>query len=178
MKALAAVILALATTAFALPASAQLNMSSVYVGGSLGRSDFKTPSETDTAWRLFGGYQFHRNFAAEIGYHNLGQVNFVNGDRDAKIWELVGVGMLPVANALSVYGKLGGYWGKSELHSSVVPSGDDTNTGLTYGVGAQYDFMRQAAVRLEWQRYDNVGGNTTGQTDIDVLNVGLLWKFQ
>src|SRR6476619_7595168 len=177
MKA-AVVMVALATSAFALPAAAQLNMSSVYIGGSLVRSDFKAPSETDTAWRLFGGYQFHRNFAAEIGYHDLGQVNFVGGDRDAKLWEFVGVGMWPVANALSVYGKLGGYYGKSELHSSVRPSGDDTNGGLTYGAGVQYDFMRQAGVRLEWQRYDNVGGATTGETDIDVVNVGLLWKFQ
>lgn len=177
MKA-AAVILALASAAFALPAAAQLNMSSVYVGGSVGRSDYKVPDQTDTAWRIFGGYQFHRNFAAEVGYHHLGRVNFAGGDRDAKLWELVGVGMFPVANALSVYGKLGGYYGKSDLRSSIVPSGDDKNGGLTYGVGAQYDFMRQAAVRVEWQRYDDVGGSRTGETDIDVLNVGLLWKFQ
>jgi OOP family OmpA-OmpF porin len=174
----AVAILAVAAAMFSLPAAAQLNMSSVYVGGSLGRSNFKAPSETDTAWRLFGGYQFHRNFAAEIGYHDLGEVNFVQGDRSAKLWELVGVGMWPVANALSVYGKLGGYYGKSELQSAVVPSGDDTNGGLTYGVGAQYDFMPQAGVRVEWQRYDNVGGNTTGETDIDVVNVGLLWRFR
>lgn len=178
MKALAAVILALATTAFALPASAQLNMSSVYIGGSLGRSDFKVPDQTDTAWRLFGGYQLNRNFAAEVGYHNLGQVNFVNGDRDAKVWELVGIGMLPVATALSVYGKLGGYYAKSELHSSVVPSGDETNGGLTYGAGVQYDFTQQVALRGEWQRYDNTGGNTTGKTDVDVLNVGVLYRFR
>jgi len=63
----------------------------------------------------------------------------------------------------------------SALHA---PSGDDTNGGLTYGIGAQYDFMPQAGVRLEWQRSDNVGGNTTGETDIDVLNVGLLWRFR
>lgn len=178
MKALAAVTLALATSAFAVPASAQLNMSSVYVGGSLGRSNFKTPSETDTAWRLFGGYQFHRNFAAELGYHDLGEVNFVGGNRNAKAWEFVGVGMLPVATALSVYGKLGGYYAKSELQSSIVPSGDDTNTGLTYGVGAQYDVTPQVGLRLEWQRYDNVGGNTAGKTDIDVANLGVLWRFR
>ena len=83
-----------------------------------------------------------------------------------------------MANALSVYGKLGGYYGKSELHSSVVPSGDDTNGGLTYGFGAQYDMMQNAAVRVEWQRYDQVGGSRTGETDIDVLNVGLLYKFR
>jgi OOP family OmpA-OmpF porin len=177
MKALVAV-LALATSAFAVPAAAQLNMSSVYVGGSLGRSDFKTPDQTDTAWRIFGGYQFNRNFAAEVGYHDLGQVNFVNGDRNAKLWELVGIGMLPVASAFSVYGKLGGYYGKSELKSAVVPSGDDTNGGLTYGAGLQYDFTQQLAVRGEWQRYDNTGGDTAGKTDIDVLNVGLLWRFR
>ena len=177
MKA-AMVVLALATSAFALPAAAQLNMSSVYVGGSLGRSDYKVPDETDTAWRIFGGYQLNRNFAAEVGYHNLGTVNFTGGDTQARLWELVGVGLWPVANQFSVYGKLGGYYGKTELHSSVRPSGDDTNGGLTYGVGAQYDFTRQAAARVEWQRYDNVGGNAVGETDIDVLNVGLLWKFQ
>ena len=174
----AAVILGVAASALAFSASAQVNMSSVYVGGSVGRSDFKTPSETDTAWRLFGGYQINRNFAAEVGYHHLGRVNFVGGDRDAKVWELVGIGMWPVASALSVYGKLGGYYGKSELHSSVVPSGDETNTGLTYGVGVQYDFTQQVALRGEWQRYDNVGGNRTGQTDIDVLNVGVLYRFR
>jgi OOP family OmpA-OmpF porin len=172
------VVLGLAVTAFSLPAAAQLNASSVYIGGSLGRSDFKAPSETDTAWRLFGGYQINRNFAAEIGYHNLGEVNFAQGDRNAQVWELVGVGAWPVATALSVYGKLGGYYGTSELKSSVVPSGDDTNGGLTYGFGAQYDFMPQTAVRLEWQRYDQVGGSRTGETDIDVLNVGLLYRFR
>src|SRR4029078_8834431 len=98
------VMVALATSAFALPAAAQLNMSSVYVGGSLGRSDFKAPSEADPAGRIFGGYQFHRNFAAEIGYHDLGQVNFVGGDRDAKLWEAVGIGMWAAATRPASYG--------------------------------------------------------------------------
>jgi OOP family OmpA-OmpF porin len=172
MKA-AMVVLALATSAFALPAAAQLNMSSVYIGGSLGRSDFRVPDERDTAWRIFGGYQLNRNFAAEVGYHNLGSVHVPGGEYGTNLWELVGVGMLPVANALSVYGKLGGYYGKTR-----VPGRDDNNGGLTYGIGAQYDFMRQAAVRLEWQRYDKVGNSNTGETDVDVLNVGLLYKFQ
>ncbi|HUQ75354.1 MAG TPA: porin family protein [Burkholderiales bacterium] len=174
----AAVILALATTAVALPAAAQLNMSSVYVGGGLGRANYKAPSETDTAWRVFGGYQINRNFAAEIGYHNLGEVNFVQGQRNAKVWELVGIGAFPVATNLSVYGKLGAYYAKSELQSAVVPSGDDTQGGLTYGFGAQYDFTQQMGVRAEWQRYDQVGGARTGETDIDVMNVSLLYRFR
>jgi OmpA-OmpF porin, OOP family len=164
-------------SAMALPAAAQMTMNSPYVGASIGRADYRTADQTDTAWRLFGGYQFHRNFSAELGLHHLGEVDQAGGARDALIWEAVGVGAFPVANALSVYGKLGAYYGKSEFRSA-LGSGDDTNGGLTYGFGAQYDVARQVAVRLEWQRYDQVGGNRTGETDIDVLNLGVVYRFR
>ena len=165
-------------SAFALPAAAQVTLNSPYVGGSIGRADYRTADETDTAWRIFGGYQFHRNFAAELGLHHLGEVDQAGGTRDALLWEAVGVGAFPVANALSVYGKLGAYYGKSELRSPIVGSGDDTNGGLTYGFGAQYDVARNIGVRLEWQRYDQVGGSRTGETDIDVLNLGVVYRFR
>src|SRR5205085_4251234 len=61
-----------------------------YVGGNLGRAstDFDAPApvvppgvgfnedDTDTAGKLFGGYQFHRNFALEFGYYDLGRYDF------------------------------------------------------------------------------------------------------
>ena len=134
MKA-AMVVLALATSAFALPAAAQLNMSSVYVGGSLGRSDYKVPDETDTAWRLFGGYQLNRNFAAEIGYHNLGTVNFTGGT----------IGGYPIqSDALTISGQFTGNtasatW-KEQLHFTIdntypidCTSGDQTWTATRTG---------------------------------------------
>lgn len=178
MKSVVIAAALVSASAMALPAAAQMTMNSPYVGASIGRADYRTADQTDTAWRLFGGYQFHRNFAAELGLHHLGEVTQNFGTRDAMLWELVGVGSFPVANALSVYGKLGGYYGKSEFRSSVAPSGDDTNGGLTYGFGAQYDLARQVAVRLEWQRYDQVGGSRAGETDIDVLNLGVVYRFR
>jgi OOP family OmpA-OmpF porin len=165
-------------SAMALPAAAQMTMNSPYVGASIGRADYRTADETDMAWRIFGGYQFHPNFAAELGLHHLGEVDERGGTRDAMLWELVGVGMFPVANALSVYGKLGAYYGKSEFRSSLFPSGDENNGGLTYGFGAQYEVARNIGVRLEWQRYDQVGGASTGETDIDVLNLGVVYRFR
>ena len=30
-------------------------------------------SDTDTAWKIFGGYQFSRYFAAELGYNDFGK---------------------------------------------------------------------------------------------------------
>jgi opacity protein-like surface antigen len=85
--------------------------------------------------------------------------------------------VLPV---LSIYGKLGGYYAKTELSSNIpgVGGADDNNTGLTYGVGVQWDALPNLGVRAEWQRYDNVGSDTTGEGDINVISVGAIWRFR
>jgi len=167
----------LAATTFALPAAAQLAASSVYIGAGAGRADHKTPDEKSTAWRIFGGYQFHPNFAAEVGYHHLGDVTRGGVDTDARAWELTGLGMLPVANMLSVYGKLGLYYAQTERRAAGL-RGDENNTGLTYGFGVQWDAMRNVGLRLDWQRYDQTGGPTTGEGDIDVLGLNVVYRFR
>lgn len=174
----ATVILALVTSAFSLPAAAQLAASAVYLGGSIGRADQKVPDEKDTAWKVFGGYQFHPNFAAELGYHHLGEVTSSGVTTEARAWDLVGIGSLPVvANVLSLYGKLGAYYAQTERTTPGVRA-DENNNGLTYGFGAQWDATRNIGVRVEWQRYDQVGSRTTGEGDIDVLSVGALYRFR
>ena len=58
-----------------------------YLGGSLGQSRFKewcdtggstiilsSCKDTDTAWKLFGGYRFNRNLGLEASYFNWGEV--------------------------------------------------------------------------------------------------------
>jgi hypothetical protein len=37
--------------------------------------------------------------------------------------------------------------------------------------------MRNFAVRAEWQRYGDAGGGNIGKADIDVINIGALYKF-
>src|SRR5258708_16823138 len=45
--------------------------------------------------------------------------------------------------------------------------------------GLQFDVMPALGLRGEWQRYRQVGGsNTGGKGDIDVLNIGALWRFR
>ena len=185
----AVAVLGITAAAFALPAAAQMNMSAFYVGATVGQSKFKDAcsgagagvscDDKDTAWRLLAGYQFNRNLAVELGYHNLGEVKATAGTLSETIktnaWELVGVGLWPVANQFGVYGKLGGY--RAEAKDSL--DGKDTNTGVTLGAGLQWDPMAPLGVRLEWQRYNKVGGNNTGGKDnIDVLSLGAVWRFR
>jgi len=175
-----------------MPAFAQLNMSSVYLGAGVGSATRKDScatilpggscDEKDTSWRLFGGYQLNRNFAAELGYADLGEVRATVGSLSAAskthLWDLVAVGMLPVMSTVSVFGKLGGYWAKTDVTGNALGGGEETNTGLTYGVGAQWDAMPNVGVRAEFQRYDNVGGNKTGELDINVVSVSALYRFK
>ena len=165
-----------------------------YLGASVGQSKarhvncagFDSCDTKAAAFGILGGYRINRNFAAELGYHDFGRVTFsapgVSGNIKASAAELVGLGAYPFANRFSVYGKLGAYHAESKLSPPPAGSGSvslkDRNTDLTFGFGAQYDVSREAGVRAEWQRYKNVGGDDTGgKYDIDVISIGLMWRF-
>ena len=158
---------------FADSAAAQSNPGSWYLGGTLGQSKFKEGDDKDTAWRLLGGYQFNRYFSAEIAYHNLGEVSLAAGTTKGNAWELVGIGAWPLIERVSAYGKLGVYRGELK-----APGAKETNNDLTYGAGLQYDLTRQVGVRGEWQRYNKMGGGSIAETNVDVLSVGVVYRFQ
>ena len=162
-----------------------------YIGGSIGETtaDCNATASTscddkDTAWKVFGGYQLNRNFAVELGYSDLGEVSSsgpFSTKVESTVWDLVAVGSIPLGNNFSLYGKLGAYRADAELSTSVGVSGDKSTTDLTYGLGARYDFTRNLGVRAEWQRYQGIEVPSTvltsGDSDVDVFNIGVLWKF-
>lgn len=168
-----------------------------YVGGSLGQSDVDidcagaTSCDTkDTAWKIFAGYQFSRNIAVEFGYADLGEATAsgpvpgfgtVAVGFEATVFELVGVGSLPLADRFSLYGKIGAYRADTEVSASSASfsgSTSDSNFDVTLGFGARFDFTRNIGVRAEWQRYLDVGSDDVGgKTDVDVLSVGIVFKF-
>lgn len=187
-------LLALLTASvFAFPALAQ--DTGFYIGGHLGQSKAKDAcdgvsgpgiscDDKDTAWRLLGGYQLNRNLAIEGAYTDLGEVSASgpggSASAEANALELVGVGTLPLANAFSVYGKAGIYRGEVEgrVDTALISGSDkDTNTDLTFGAGVKFDMTRNVALRAEWQRYKDMGGDDTGESDMDVLSVGVLYRF-
>jgi OOP family OmpA-OmpF porin len=182
IKAALAIFSITALGAFSAPVAAQ--DTGFYVGGSLGQSKFDgvclsgltSCDEKDNSWKVFGGYQLNRNFAIELGYTDLGQAN-VRGPGgtasvEATALEFMAVGMLPVADRLSVYGKLGVYRGEIEARNSLGFSASDDGTELTFAFGARYDFTRNLAVRAEWQQYKDFS-----DIDINVLSVGILYRF-
>lgn len=171
------------------PAAAQ----SLYFGGSIGNSEAHQDAcagaprlcdRSDTSWSGNLGFMFTRNWGVELAYRDMGKV--LEQDDSAgntaqwktKSGEAVVVGAFPIEK-VSLYGKLGGYYAKTKMTSSGFLADAESKTRQwTYGVGIRYDVFRHLALRAEWQRYNNVGGNAVGfRADVNVLSGGLLIVF-
>jgi len=154
--------------------------------------------ETDTGYKIFAGYRFNQNFAVEGGWTDFGKFSTtqtfsapagsVGASFKASGWHVDAVGIWPLQNNFSLFGKLGGIY--TEMKTSLSTSGSITFTpgaqtsakksefNLKYGLGAQYDINQSIGIRAEWERASKVGdANSTGEADIDLLSVGLVYRF-
>lgn len=155
----------------ATPAFAQMQTDerALYLGGGLGLND-----DEESAWRFFGGYRAHRNFALELGYIDIGEMDIGGTTANTSAWELVGLGIMPMTPTVSLYGKLGGYRGTAKGGGITERRND-----LTFGLGAQYDASRNLGIRLEWQRYTDFGGGAFGAvSDQDLISLNAIYRFR
>jgi OmpA-OmpF porin, OOP family len=137
-------------------AFAQQTVGGLYAGVDVGNADFG--SDDDTAFKLFAGYQFHPNVAAEVAYSML----YDKGGSEANALEIVAVPMFPINPQFSVFGKFG------FAHIDNDPG--DRDTEITYGIGVQFNATPKIGVRAGWQRYET-------DQEIDLLSVGVVVRF-
>jgi len=184
----AALVLGLAGFLAALPAGAQ----SFYFGGSIGNTQAKEEAcpagsvlcdRSDTNWSGNVGFMFTPNWGLEMSYRDLGKVvEASDGVGSTSNWktkagDLVLVGALPV-HSVSFYAKAGGYYAKTKLESNALANAETSNRQWTYGAGIRWDMMRHVALRFEWQRYNNLGGQDVGfVVDVDSVSGGVLIFF-
>ena len=156
----------------ALPAFAQTTQSDLrgpYIGGGIG-----TGNDTDTTWNLLAGYRQHRNVAVELGYTHLRNLN-INGTPLGKsnTIELSALGILPLNEKFSLFGRLGGY------HGEAKGSGfDEKHCDLLFGAGGEFAATRDLGVRVQWTRYSGFGGGGLGSKDEDLLSLNGIYYFR
>jgi hypothetical protein len=151
----------LAATAMTVSAGAlaQSATTGFYIGAEVGQTS--VDSEDDIGFKILGGYRFHPNIAAEVGYGML----YDKSDVEVTALEFVAVGMFPIANQFSIIGKLG-------LANVEVDGGgfSEDKTEITWGLGVQFDVNRNLGVRALWQRYET-------EDAINFLAIGVTYKF-
>lgn len=154
----------LAAGALASTAQAQqLLYPQMYVGGDamFWQLNPKRGSDRDSVGlRLRGGAQFNDYIALE------GHLGGGGSDGGVELDSLVGAyakGILPVANEVRLYALVGA----TEVDFDV-----DTESGFSYGAGAEFDLTPQLAVGADYMRYLD-----KSNFDFDAASVGLSYRF-
>ena len=154
--------------------------------------------ESSTGFKIFGGYRFNKNFALEGGYTDLGKFNAsreaiapfsgsLSRSTKASGFDLSAVGIIPMQNGFSLFGKVGAMYTMSE--GSVSTSGalllaPDVSTNPKrsewnpkVGIGADYAFSNGLGLRLEYERINNVGDSRTGEGNVGIWSLGLSKRY-
>lgn len=159
-----------------------------YAGAGIGSTkvgdDISGVDDSDTGFKIFGGYAFNKNLAVELGYFDLGEASGSFSDPfigDASFDVGVSglnasvVGRVPVSETFSLFGKLGFASYDLDGHVTIFGLGSasdsQSETDLTYGIGAALSLGPQWEVRAEYEAIDVDNG------DANMLSVGAMYRF-
>jgi opacity protein-like surface antigen len=168
-------------------------------------------SQGSSPYSLTVGYKWMKYFATEISYIDLGNANYrstiesgllveppftgtVKGQWDAKGWPVSVLGIWPIDDSWSVFGRVGLFMGDVKLTAKAVdattgelicgPGGDcarghtkDNSTQFIGGVGTDFNFMDTWTARLEWQAMPSLGNNDTGSGNWNNIQFSILYNF-
>lgn len=201
----------LGTLFAAVAGTAHAQESNYYLGVSAGRShsqlseadttaslfgagngaSLQSNEQQDTAYKVFGGYQFNRNFGLELGYFNLGQFSYraasstgtLNGTYAVDGLNLDLIGTLPLSERFAVFGRIGAQYANTRdsfsgtgtlMPTDASPGKRETN--LKLGLGIQYDISSSFQVRAEAERY-RINDALDNRADVNVYSLSLVFPF-
>jgi len=138
--------------------------------------------DSDTAFRVFGGWQFNEFFAVEGGYVDGGTASEtlnvggtdVDFDIDMTGFDLMLRGTLPMGESFYGFAEAGMvFWDADFSATSGGSTASDSDSGddFAYGAGFGFDFSDNAGVRVEYVLYD------ISDVDVDSIMASFLWRL-
>ncbi|MES2950845.1 MAG: OmpA family protein [Pseudomonadota bacterium] len=145
----------------------------------------------DTAYKLFGGYQFNKNIAIEAGYFNLGKFTYstslpggtLNGRYETEGVNVDLVGTLPLSAKWSALARVGvqhantrdGFGGPGFPASASNDNSSRANN-VKLGLGMQYEINPSVLVRAEAERF-RVRDGISNNGDVNYYSMSLVFPF-
>jgi|KBSSwiStaDraftv2_1062776.scaffolds.fasta_scaffold06271_6 OOP family OmpA-OmpF porin len=163
--------------------------------------------DTDIAFSILGGYRFNSYLALEGSFTKYGTVTFksrasgsfpleggtlnTNIESEVSGFGLAVVGALPLTRDWELFARGGMLFANNKIRLVVdatgqqfLPapgdfdlSGNDSTQETFAAVGISRQFFDIYALRLEYQRVFNAGGEATAQGDLDAVLLGLNVTF-
>ena len=155
-------------------------------------------NDTDTGFKVYGGYRFSRNLAVEAGYADLGSFSATTSatspfgpgsiKAETKASGIFGqaVGIIPLGERFSLFGTAGLFANEvqTDLSSSGsvavlgIRSASHSDVNLKAGIGAGFDFTDSFGVRVEYERFFDLGADSVGgKSDVDFVSFGVVIRF-
>jgi OOP family OmpA-OmpF porin len=151
-----------------------------YAGVGLGQStiDVGLADDSDTSFKVFGGYSFNEHFGVELAYIDGGSVEQRLGPSSVEVeatgLSALAIGRLPINDLFSVYAKAGlaSYDVELKFSDPFLGNGSVKNSDedLMYGIGAALSFG-QFELRGEYETVDVSDG------DFNLLSLGGVYRF-
>ena len=191
-KKLISALTAAAALGFAAPATAgffDLHLDP-YVTASVGQGTINefcntggfACDDSDIGFKGAVGMVVNDYISMEVGYVDLGKYDFsgfgATGSVEVNGMTFHALGTYPVNDDFKLY--LRGGFGilHTDIKSNVALPVEETDLEFGVGLGMQYNFTKAVGMRLEWERYMNVGDRaTTGDSEIDFVSAGLVYTF-
>ena len=158
----------LASAAFAI-SPAMADDAGFYVGAGVGEFGLEIDGfdDSDTAFKVFGGYRFIRYLGVELEYIDGGTAEDFGLEVDVSGFNLSLMGILPAGENLDLFAKLG----MIAWDADAPGIGSDSGEDLSWGIGAGYAFTDNLGARLEYQGFE------IEDADGEMISIGLSWKF-
>ena len=173
----------------------------------------ESQDKTKTSGKGFIGYDFNKNWAVELGYTSFGEPRYkydgtgasAGGAAHDKVretaWSLVAKGSLPINEQFGLFAKLGATRNRSQgsynidssnaafaaIMGTTSTSASTSRSDVLIGVGAQFYFNKNVAIRLEYEDYGRFGnsgnfttaaaGSYTGRTKVNIWTGGISYNF-
>ena len=163
---------------------------------ALGFGANTTADDSDTGFKIYGGYRFTSNLAVEVGYTDFGEATFestitsggagtVSGSFGAYSFNVSALGIAPINEKFEVFGRAGlSLWNLDADFAGSGPGGtalaSESENGVSplLGLGAAFNFNERLAIRAEIERHFAIGDeDTTGESDVDLYSVGVVFRF-
>jgi OmpA-OmpF porin, OOP family len=184
--------IAILAAGFAAPFAAHAQ--GAYIGLNVGQATHKVDDtagvttvsrdQTQTAYKVYGGYNFNKYFGVEGGYADFGSsknVYRVSGTNvtlnyKAQAVYAAAVGNLPLNDQFSLFGKLGVTNNHASANASaggVTARVSGNKSSALIGVGAAYNVTKNVAVALEYEDY----GKTAEDAKANMWSLGVRYHF-
>ena len=147
---------------------------------------------SDKGYKVFLGRQFNKFLGVELGYFNLGKIDFkntttpagaLNGQVRAQGANLDLVATLPLTTNLSALGRVGAAYARtrSEFSGSGAltvanPQPSRREANMKLGLGLQYAFNDSFLMRGEAERY-RINDAAGGHGNVNLYSVSLVFPF-